>query len=277
MATWVIGDLHGCYDDYQRLLERIAFEPARDRLWFVGDLVNRGPDSLACLRAVRGLGEAAVCVLGNHDLHLLASAAGARRRPHKDTFGDVLAAPDRDELLDWLRFRPLLHHDEVSGTTLVHAGLHRDWDLATARRLAREVEAELRRDDYERLFETMYGDEPAQWSSGLGGEARIRFAINCLTRMRYCRADGSLDLGPTGPPGTQPAGLVPWFDLPGRANADLHVIFGHWSSLGHIARNGVRSLDTGCLWGGRLSALSLDHPDTLVQVDCPGVRRPGSD
>lgn len=277
MATWVIGDLHGCYDAYQRLLERIAFEPARDRLWFVGDLVNRGPDSLACLRAVRALGDNAVCVLGNHDLHLLASAAGARRPRRKDTFDDVLAAPDRDELLDWLRFRPLLHHDEDRAVTLVHAGLHRDWDLATARALAREVEAELRRDDYQRLFDYMYGDEPAQWSPGLDGEARIRFAINCLTRMRYCHADGSLDLDPTGPPGTQPAGLVPWFDLPGRANAHLHIVFGHWSALGHVVRNGVRSLDTGCLWGGRLSALSLDGPDTLVQIDCPGVLRPGSD
>lgn len=277
MATWVIGDLHGCYDDYLRLLERIAFEPGRDRLWFVGDLVNRGPDSLACLRAVRALGDDAVCVLGNHDLHLLASAAGARRQRRKDTFDDVLAAPDRGELLDWLRSCPLLHHDEATGTTLVHAGLHRDWDLATARSLAREVEAVLRGDDYERLFDYMYGDEPAQWSPDLRGEERIRFAINCFTRMRYCREDGSLDLDPTGPPGTQPAGLVPWFDVPGRANAQLHIVFGHWSALGHVARNGVRSLDTGCLWGGYLSALSLDDPGTLVQVDCPGVLRPGRD
>lgn len=274
MTTWAIGDLHGCHDDLRRLLERIAFDPARDRIWFVGDLVNRGPDSLACLRTVRDLGDSAVCVLGNHDLHLLARAAGARAPRGKDRFDAVLSAPDRAELLDWLRCRPLLHHDGDLGYTLVHAGLHRDWDLDTARRVAGEVEAVLRADDYEQLFDYMYGDEPEQWSADLTGEARIRCAVNILTRMRYCRPDGSLDLAPTGPPGTQPDGLLPWFELPGRANADLRIVFGHWSTLGYHASNGVHALDSGCMWGGRLTALALEAEPRVVQVECEGVMVP---
>jgi len=275
MTTWAIGDLHGCHADYRRLLEQLAFDPARDRIWFVGDLVNRGPDSLGCLRAARELGERAVCVLGNHDLHLLAHAAGARERRGKDTFDDITAAADRADLLDWLRRRPLLHHDHDLGYTLVHAGLHRDWDLATAQTLAREVETELARGDYTRLFDYMYGDEPARWSPALAGRERIRFAINCFTRMRYCHADGSLDLGPTGPPGSQPAGLWPWFDLPGRAHAELRIVFGHWSTLGYCARNGVHALDSGCLWGGCLTALALETTPRVVQIDCPGALTPG--
>jgi len=274
MATWAIGDLHGCFAEYERLLERISFEPDRDRLWFVGDLVNRGPDSLACMRAVRDLGDRAVCVPGNHELHMLAAAAGARGPKSKDTFDDILEAPDRADLLDWVRHLPLLHHDADLGFTLVHAGLHRDWDLASAQKLAREVETELRRDDYELLFDYMYGDEPVQWSPDLAHEERIRFAINCFTRMRYCRADGSLDLGPTGPPGTQPEGLMPWFEVPGRANADLRIVFGHWSALGYRAAHGVHALDSGCLWGNRLTALSLDDPGTVVQIGCEGALPP---
>ena len=275
MTTWAIGDLHGCIGDYRRLLERIGFDPARDRVWFVGDLVNRGPASLACLRAVRELGDRAVCVLGNHDLHLLARAAGVRAPRGKDRFDAVLDAADRADLLDWLRRLPLLHHDDGLGYTLVHAGLHRDWDLATARAVAGEVESILRSDDYERLFEYMYGDEPEQWSPELGGWPRIRCAINIFTRMRYCRPDGSLDLGPSGPPGSQPQGLVPWFDLPDRANADLRILFGHWSTLGYHARNGAHCLDSGCLWGGRLTALALEAEPRVVQVECEGVMAPG--
>ncbi len=274
MATWAIGDLHGCYDDLQRLLEAIEFAPERDRLWFVGDLVNRGPDSLACLRYVYGLGDRAICVPGNHDLHLLATAAGTRGAHPRDTFDAILEAPDRAELLDWLRARPLLHHDTTLGFTLVHAGLHPQWDLATAQRVAREVETELRRPDG-RVFAYMYGNEPARWSEELTGEERIRCAINAFTRMRYCHADGSMDFAPTGAPGTQPAELMPWFDVPGRANADLRIVFGHWSTLGYLARDNVFALDSGCLWGGCLTALSLDDPDTVVQADCAGALTPG--
>ncbi len=277
MTTWAIGDLHGCLDEFERLFARLDFDPQRDRLWFVGDLVNRGPDSLGCLRRVRSFGDRAITVLGNHDLHLLATAAGARASRGKDTFEDVLAAPDRGELLDWLRQRPLLHHDDTLGFTLVHAGLHRDWNLATARALAREVETELHKPDCGGLFDYMYGDEPAQWSPSLTGEARIRFAINCMTRMRFCRADGSLDLDLTGPPGSQPPDLMPWYEVPGRANADLCIVFGHWSRLGYLATDGIHALDAGCLWGGRLTALNLDDPREVIQIDCPVAQRPDED
>jgi len=277
MTTWAIGDLHGCHTELMRLLERIAFDPARDRLWFVGDLVNRGPDSLACLREVRALGASAVCVLGNHDLHLLATASGVRRKPRKDSFDEILAAPDRGELLDWLRRRPLLHHDDALAFTLVHAGVHPAWDLDTARELAGEVERELRREDYERMFAYMYGDEPAQWSPALEGAERLRFAINALTRMRYCRPDGALDLGPTDAPGTQPAGLIPWFEVPDRVAPELRIVFGHWSTLGFAQYGNAWCLDSGCLWGGCLSALCLEAPDRVKRVECPGHLRPGND
>lgn len=269
MATWAIGDIHGCFDELQALVERIGFDPARDRLWFVGDFVNRGPRSADTVRWVRDLGDHARCVLGNHDLHLLATAAGIRCKPGKDRFDDILGAPDRDELLDWLRTRPLLHHDADLGFTLVHAGLHPHWDLATAQRLAREIEEELRGPEPARMLAYMYGDGPVHWSPHLETEARHRFAINVFTRMRYCRADGEVDLDWTGPPGSQARGLMPWFDVPGRANADLQIIFGHWSTLGYARRNGVYALDSGCLWGGSLTALSLDDPATVIQHDCP--------
>jgi bis(5'-nucleosyl)-tetraphosphatase (symmetrical) len=274
MTTWAIGDVHACLDDLHRLLERIDFAAGRDHLWFVGDLVNRGPHSLATLRFVRDLGSSAISVLGNHDLHLLARAHGARDPRSKDRFDEVLAAPDRHELFDWLRARPLLHHDDRLGFTLVHAGLHPAWDLATARMLAGEVEAQLRAPDYAEVFTWMYGDEPARWSPDLGGKGRLRLAINTFTRMRYCHADGSLDFDQSGPPGSQPTDLTPWFDVAGRANRDLRIVFGHWSTLGYIRRNGVHALDSGCLWGGALTALNLDDGETVVQVDCAGAARP---
>lgn len=270
MTTWAIGDVHACLDDLERLLAHIDFSADRDRLWFVGDLVNRGPQSLATLRFVRDLGERAVCVLGNHDLHLLATAAGSRRKRRKDRFGEVLNAPDRADLLAWLRARPLLHHDAGLGFTLVHAGIHPAWDLATASGLAREVERILRGPDHAALFEYMYGNEPARWSPRLSDSARHRVVINTFTRMRYCHADGTLDFSEKGPPGSQMPDLMPWFEVPQRANADLRIIFGHWSTLGYMHRRGVYSLDTGCYRGGTLSALCLDDPDTLVRVECRG-------
>jgi len=277
MTTWAIGDLHGCLAEFERLLARLDFDPDRDRLWFVGDLVNRGPDSLGCLRRARDFGDHAITVLGNHDLHLLATAAGIRRVRSKDTFDDVLEAPDRDELLDWLRLQPLLHRDEVLDFTMVHAGLHRDWDLDIAAGLAAEVETELRKPDCGGLFEYMYGDEPAQWSDRLSGEDRIRVIINVMTRMRFCHPDGSLDLDPTGPPGSQPGDLVPWYEVPDRASAGERIVFGHWSRLGYLSTHGIHALDSGCLWGGRLTALNLDNPEELIQIDCPGALEPGKD
>lgn len=271
MTTWAIGDVHGCRAELDRLLERLRFDPAADRLWFVGDLVNRGPDSLGCLRRVRDLGDAAVTVLGNHDLHLLATTTGDRRPRAKDRFDDILAAPDRAALLDWLRHRPLLHHDRDLGFTLVHAGLHPAWTLATAQALAREVEGMLRGPDYAEMFAWMYGDGPAHWSPELGATERWRFVINAFTRMRYCAPDGRLDLDESGPPGSQAPGLLPWFDVPGRASADQRIVFGHWSTLGYCARNGAFGLDSGCLWGGALTALCLDDPAHVVQLDCAGA------
>ena len=262
MATYAIGDVQGCADALFSLLERIAFKRGRDRLWFVGDLVNRGPHSLAVLRFVRGLGEHAVTVLGNHDLHLLATAAGARSLKGKDTFGDVLGAPDRDGLLGWLGKRPLLHHDDASGYTMVHAGLPPLWTLGEAGALAREVEVQLRGAEAGELLRNMYGDEGTGWSPALCGFARSRFIINALTRTRYVTPEGGLDLREAGPPGTQRRGLVPWFEAPGRRSRGARIVFGHWATLQLRAPvdpvHRVHHIDTGCVWGGPLSALRLE-------------------
>ena len=269
MAVYAIGDLQGCYDDFRRLLDRLQFAPGQDRLWLTGDLVNRGPGSLAALRFVRDLGEHALTVLGNHDLHLLAVAAGAGRGLRSgDTLEEVLAAPDRDELLAWLTTRPLLHTDDALGWTLVHAGLPPQWDLNFARAAAREVEAELAHDPAA-LFAAMYGDLPDRWASDLEGIARVRFAINCFTRLRYCTADGQLLLKLKGPPENAPPGAIPWYEVPGRRSDGLRIVFGHWSALGYRVANGAYSLDTGCVWGGALTALRLDLAEPPVQVPCP--------
>lgn len=265
MITFVVGDVQGCYDTLRRLLERIGFDPAAHRLWFVGDLVNRGPQSLQTLRYVRGLGAAAVAVLGNHDLHLLAVAHGARKGRY-DTLDQVLAATDRDELLHWLRHRPLLHQD--ADAAMLHAGLPPQWDLPTARRLAREAECALQDPAYPELLGAMYGDEPDRWDENLSGMARLRFVINCFTRLRFCSADGRVDFKCKGAPGTQPPDLLPWFAIPGRRSAGTTLLFGHWSTLGrvHWPEHRVYCLDTGAVWGGRMTAVRLDDW-TLSEVD----------
>jgi len=267
MATYAIGDVQGCYDTLRRLLDRLHFEPAQDQLWFAGDLVNRGPQSLQTLRFVHGLGRAALTVLGNHDLHLLAVAHG-RRRGRRDTLGEVLAAPERDQLLDWLRRQPLLHQSQDGGTALVHAGLPPQWDLTQARACAGEAEAVLRSDDYTELLSEMYGDEPDRWDPALRGMPRLRFIINCYTRLRYCDAAGRVDLKPKGAPGSQGADLLPWFAVPGRRSAGTRLVFGHWSTLGQVSwpEYRVEGLDTGAVWGGRLTALRLDD-GRLFAVD----------
>ena len=276
MATFAIGDVQGCFDDLQRLLGRLNFEPEEDQLWFTGDLVNRGPKSLETLRFVRGLGDNAVTVLGNHDLHLLAVAAGCQPVKPKDTLRNILDAPDAAELLDWLRRRPLAHYDAQLGYLLVHAGLPPEWDLALALAAAREAEDILRGPGYRELLLNMYGDEPARWTDDLAGFPRLRYIINAFTRIRYCRADGGLDLTHKGPPGSQPAGLVPWFRVPARRNRDLDIVFGHWSTLLDSKTPRAWALDTGCLWGGKLTALRLDGEEGLwISVGCQGERRPG--
>lgn len=272
MSTYAIGDLQGCYEPLQKLLQQVQFDPARDRLWFVGDLVNRGPDSLQCLRFAHSLGERAVCVLGNHDLHLLAVTEGLARENPDDHLGDVLHAQDLGELTNWLRHRPLLHHDEITGYTLIHAGLPPQWDLDLARACARELEEVLRGDGYHDFLENMYGNQPNLWSEQLQGMDRLRFITNAFTRLRYCDQDGRLNLKAKGPPGTQPPGCQPWFQVQNRASRDMKIIFGHWSALGLYHEEGIDALDSGCLWGNRLSAMRIEDGQ-VFSVPCPEYRR----
>lgn len=269
MARLAIGDVQGCLEELRALLQRCDFSDERDELWFVGDLVNRGPDSLGVLRFVRSLGESAKVVLGNHDLHLLAVALGDGRRALKrgDTLAPILAAPDRDALLEWLLTRPLavgdIRHHGVTDL-MVHAGLLPAWRATEVLQLAAEVERALQADP-RAVLDSMYGDEPDRWSPTLTGAARRRVIINALTRVRYCRADGRMDLALKGAPGSQPADRLPWFELPDRRSADTRVIIGHWSTLGLVRRERLLALDTGCVWGGALTAISLDDPEQLWQ------------
>ena len=274
MAVYAIGDIQGCYDELQDLLALIQFDPQNDRLWFAGDLVNRGPKSLETLRFVRDLGDVAITVLGNHDLHLIAAVYGKPLDQDDHTLDAILAAPDRDELVDWLRCRPLLHHDAGLGYTLVHAGLPPQWDLATAQRCAREVETVLCSDRIKDFLAHLYGNKPRRWSRKLQGWDRLRFIVNSLTRMRYCDHKGRLKMKPKGPPGTQPPTLMPWFDVPGRDSRDMHIIFGHWSTLGIPRKPGVYPIDSGCLWGGQLTALRIDTRPTRISLPCPELRKP---
>ncbi|AOU98817.1 bis(5'-nucleosyl)-tetraphosphatase (symmetrical) [Acidihalobacter yilgarnensis] len=274
MAVYAVGDLQGCLDPLERLLEKLRFDPATDRVWLVGDLVNRGPQSLETLRFVRMLGIAAVCVLGNHDLHLLAVAENGDGLHRGDTLQPVLDAPDAAELLDWLRRRPLLHHDATLGWTMVHAGLPPEWDIPHALDYAAEIEAELRTSPAA-LFANMYGDLPDRWSEDLAGMARRRFILNALTRMRYVDAAGRLDHRCKDAPDDAPTGLTPWFRVPARRSADARIVFGHWSTLGLINEPELLALDTGCVWGGALSAVRLDHPQRpITAVVCPQARQP---
>jgi len=267
MATYAIGDVQGCCDELEALLLRLAFDPSRDRLWFVGDLVNRGPRSLDVLRLVRGLGDAAVTVLGNHDLHLLAIARGAAHlRPADHTLLPVLEAPDRVALLDWLQARPVLHHDPALGVTMVHAGLPPQWDIPLARRCAAELETALRGEHSGRMFADMYGNHPDLWDDALEGTDRLRFITNALTRLRVCDKAGRLLLKHKGPPAKMPASAIPWFQVPGRRSAGARIVCGHWSALGYHDGDGVLALDTGCVWGGTLIAQRLDAPAAPVAV-----------
>lgn len=276
MSTYAIGDVQGCDRELGELLTRLRFHPDRDRLWFVGDLVNRGPASLAVLRRVRALRDNAVTVLGNHDLHLIAVALGAAGLRRDDTLRRVLAARDRNMLIDWLLNLPLLHEDAQLGMTMVHAGLPPQWTPGMARARAREVETALRADPA-RFVRRMYGDLPRRWSRSLAGVARLRFAVNCFTRLRYIGADGGLELQEKGAPSRAACGLSPWF---ARTDARWHgnrIVFGHWSTLGFVRNTRVIGLDTGCVWGGSLTALSLDDPERPpVAVRSHAPRRFGS-
>jgi bis(5'-nucleosyl)-tetraphosphatase (symmetrical) len=279
MSIFAIGDIQGCYRELRHLLDEIRFDPAADRLWFVGDLVNRGPDSLAVLRFVRDLGDRAVTVLGNHDLHLLALAEGNRKHAAKSTLDEILSAPDREELLHWVRHRPLLHHDPSVGFTMIHAGLPPQWSLEDARNCARELETALRGPLYRVYLHEMYGNKPSVWSPDLDGLDRLRFITNCLTRLRFCREDGALALSEKGDLDSPPPGVLPWFRMPGRRTRGDRIIFGHWSTIGYLAERNVWGLDSGCLWGGALTAIRVEQsgPITPIQLDCEGYLEPGSD
>jgi bis(5'-nucleosyl)-tetraphosphatase (symmetrical) len=269
MALYAIGDVQGCDAELGTLLGILKFSADRDSLWFVGDLVNRGPDSLKVLRRIRALGDAATVILGNHDLHLLAVAHGGARLRSDDTLDDILTAPDRGALLEWLLERPLMHEDTSLNVCMVHAGLAPQWDLNLARNCAHELEKALRRNP-EKLFEQLYGDQPDRWEESLKGEERLRFIANCLTRLRYVDAEGRLALRAKGSPKkAQTKSLVPWFEARPARWRGSRIVFGHWSTLGFFRNADVTGLDTGCVWGDRLTALRLDVPDAKpVQVPC---------
>jgi bis(5'-nucleosyl)-tetraphosphatase (symmetrical) len=275
LAIYAIGDIQGCDAELGALLKAIDFSADRDRLWFVGDLVNRGPQSLLALRRIRALGDAATVTLGNHDLHLLAVALGLARPRSDDTLDNILAAPDRDVLLEWLLNRPLMHEDRALNICMLHAGLAPQWDIATAKTCAREFEHALRQNP-KRVFENMYGDDPDKWDSRLSGAERLRFIVNCFTRLRYVDGAGRLALRAKGNPRkVQAKPLIPWFEA---ADARWHgprVVFGHWSTLGFFSDTNVVSLDTGCVWGGSLTALRLDSPGAKpIHVACKPFRDP---
>lgn len=271
---YLIGDVQGCCDALERLLAHVGFSPSRDRLWLLGDLVNRGPSSLATLRRLAALGDAATCLLGNHDLHLLAVHHGTGRPHGGDTLDEILAAPDRNELMDWLRRQRLAVHE--AGWLMVHAGVVPQWSRDDTLALAAEVEAVLRSPDLPSFLQEMYGNEPARWDASLTGSARLRFTVNVLTRLRFCKADGEMDFKTKDGAGAAPTGFSPWFDIPGRRTAEVPIAFGHWSTLGLLDRPTLLGLDTGCVWGGRLTAARVDGAAReIIQVDCKQAQRPG--
>jgi bis(5'-nucleosyl)-tetraphosphatase (symmetrical) len=259
MATYAIGDIQGCFSALEKLLLHIHFDSANDTLWLTGDLVNRGLESLETLRFVKSLGARHKIVLGNHDLHLLAVAYGMSEMRKSDTLESILSAPDRNELIDWLRHCPLLVHDDKTGYVMTHAGLAPVWTVQKAALLAREVEAVLQSDSPEAWFKQMYGNHPNQWDDQLQGAERLRCIVNYFTRMRFCHHDGSLELTYKGEINNKPQELIPWFEVTPRANAEAKIIFGHWASLaGKTDAPNVYALDTGCVWGQCLTAMRLE-------------------
>jgi bis(5'-nucleosyl)-tetraphosphatase (symmetrical) len=274
MGLYLIGDVQGCDDALARLFAEMAFSPSRDRLVLLGDLVNRGPASLAVLRRMAALGDAAQCLLGNHDLHALAVACGARPAHRNDTLTELLAAPDAPALLDWLRHRPLaLLQDQL---LMVHAGVLPQWSATQTIAASADVCRALQAKDYKKFLKSMYGNQPAQWHDSLTGPDRLRVIVNALTRLRFCSADGEMEFATKEGAGAAPAGTMPWFDVPGRQTANVTVAFGHWSTLGLVQRPNLIALDTGCVWGGCLSAMRVDGGRReLLQVHCVQAQVPG--
>ena len=273
MARWAVGDVQGCCEELEQLLARTRFSSDRDRLWFVGDLVNRGPKSLPTLRLVHSLGDNTISVLGNHDLHLLAVALIGAKLRRNDTLSQILDAPDRDRLLQWLQLLPLAHFEPEHGDLMLHAGVLPQWSVAQTLELAAEVQRALR-DNPRALLSSMYGDQPDHWQPALAAPDRLRLTINVLTRLRFCTADGRVDFKQKGRPDCAPAPWLPWFKVPGRASREQRIVFGHWSALGFHSERGVLGIDTGCVWGGALTAVNLDDPEA-PRVSVPS-RQPRS-
>ena len=268
MSIYVLGDIQGCYDEMRYLLDRVAFDPARDRVWFVGDLINRGPNNLHTLRYVKSLGKRAVIVLGNHDLHFLAVSHGIRKPMRKDTFEDVLAASDCQEMVDWLRRLPLLHHDEKRNCVMIHAGLNPQWSLKKAKSLAREVHKQLRGNKYVEFLAHMYGDEPDCWHDDIKGFDRLLAITNYFTRLRYCKKNGQMEFAHK--ENVVPRGFHPWFRHGRPKQEKLNILFGHWASLdGVTGVKNVYALDTGCVWGRKLT---LIHLKTLKTTSCDSFK-----
>lgn len=271
---YLVGDLQGCCKPLERLLQTIDFSPSRDQLYVLGDLVNRGPDSLGVLQRLRSLEGAATCLLGNHDLHLLAVTHGVRKPHRSDTLDPILNAADREDWLDWLRQQNLAVH--AHGWLMVHAGVVPQWDAAQTVALAGEVEAMLRSPDVGAFLTTMYGNEPARWDERLQGVDRWRCVVNSLTRLRFCAADGTMEFATKEGAGGAPEGYMPWFEVPGRRTQGTPVAFGHWSTLGLINRDDLLALDTGCIWGGHLTAVRVDGATReVIQIPCPQAQKPG--
>ncbi len=276
MAKYLIGDVQGCDAALGQLLQKIGFSTSQDTVFLLGDLVNRGPDSLAVLRRIQALGSAAQCILGNHDLHALAVATGVRRAHRSDTLTALLNAKDSAMLLDWLRYRPLALWDAAENLLMVHAGVLPQWSATDVMVVSSELSMALRQKNYIRWLEHMYGNSPAQWSDQLTGHDRLRVVVNALTRMRFCSADGTMEFSTKEGSGSAPEGYMPWFEVPGRLTADVTVAFGHWSTLGLINRPDAIALDTGCVWGGCLSAMRIDGGRReLVQIQCTQAQAPG--
>jgi bis(5'-nucleosyl)-tetraphosphatase (symmetrical) len=271
---YLIGDLQGCCDALDRLLAKVGFTPSRDHAYVLGDLINRGPESLKTLRRLQALGGSATCLLGNHDLHFLAVALGVRQAGRSDTLADLLAAPDRPALVEWLRQQRMALHER--GWLMVHAGVVPQWDLPTTLQLAGEVEARLKAPDLQDFLAVMYGNRPPRWDPCLAGDDRLRFAVNVLTRIRFVQADGTLDFDTKDGSAEAPAGLYPWFEAPGRQTSDVPIAFGHWSTLGLVNRPDLLALDTGCVWGGQLTAVRVEGATReVIQVGCEQAQRPG--
>jgi bis(5'-nucleosyl)-tetraphosphatase (symmetrical) len=269
LAQYAIGDLQGCYDPFRRLLDKISFDPENDRLWLTGDLVNRGPQSRKTLRYVKSLGKSAITVLGNHDLHLLALANDVRVSNNRfDSMYKILGHEDCDELIEWLRFRPLAHHSKKLNTLMVHAGIPPQWSANKTLALAAEVEAALQGDDYVSFLKSMYGNEPAKWSGKLDGKKRLRFIVNALTRMRMLDRGGKLDFTFSGPPEDAPDGMTPWFRTSDAKWRGTRIVFGHWSALGLIVESDLIAVDTGCVWGRQLTAVRLNKKPKIAKVKC---------